>query len=108
MKRFIASLIVFIFVFTNCATLENFATEIEQHAIQFTQPELAMTENSEVKTTSYAKKCFMSLDEHMANILSPNADNVAFAIGMLNPINALVTIIGSPLILIFWPLKTLK
>ena len=108
MKKFI-TLLLSVFIFINQVLLNLFAAEIEPQLIQVPQSEwVATSQTEDIKTTSYAKKCFMSLDEHMANILSPNADNVAFAVGMLNPFNAIITIIASPLILLFWPLKTLK
>lgn len=54
------------------------------------------------------KKCFLDIDTHMSNIMAPNTDNVGFAVGMLNPVNFVVTVVLSPVILLFWPLKSLR
>lgn len=63
------------------------------------------------KKAEYKKEiinCFKSTDEHMSNILAPNANNMAVFVGLLNPINLAVTVALSPVILLFWPLKSLK
>lgn len=54
------------------------------------------------------KECFTSFDAHMSNIFAPRTNKKAFAVGMLNPINLVGTVAASPIILLFWPLKTLK
>lgn len=52
--------------------------------------------------------CFKNPNEHIANILAPNANNMAVFVGMLNPINLIATVALSPMILLFWPIKSLK
>ena len=54
------------------------------------------------------KECFTSFEAHFSNILAPRTNQKAFWVGMLNPINLVGTVVASPVILMFWPLKSLK
>ena len=60
-----------------------------------------------VETPKLAGKCFISTDEHMTNMFSRDANNVAFVVGLINPINAVTSFVALPFYIIFKPLQNL-
>ena len=109
MKSLLKTIFVFflfvVFMFQQVVVAENVFSPVPYGNSQNTN---TVQEISKAEKQFTPKKCFLDIDTHMANIMAPNTDNVGFAVGMLNPINFVVTVALSPVILLFWPIKTLR